>query len=81
MPFKGPNKSWQEMTRREIIQSLIAISIVFGAFAAFGIWKLASHQQAGAMIVFPIFFIIISVCAVGQSYVRGIRELRRRKRN
>lgn len=73
-PFIPPSKPWQEMTRREIIQSLVVITIVGGVVACIGVWGLVKGRIL-APIVFLSFSLLMSV-----KYVRGIRELKRRER-
>jgi hypothetical protein len=74
-PFIPPSKSWQEMTRREIISSLIVVTIVGGVSVSIGIWGLVKD-----LILVPIVFFLFSLLVVSQSYVQAIRELKRRQR-
>ena len=50
-PFIPPSKSWQEMTRREIISSLIVVTVVGGVSVSIGIWGLVKD-----LILVPIVF-------------------------
>lgn len=74
-PFIPQSKSLQEMARREIINSLIAVTIAGVVSASVGIWGLVKGQ-----ILAPIVFILFALLVVGKTYVQGIRELKRRKR-
>ena len=79
MPGGGPKKKWQDMTRREIVASLTAFTIIGGVVVAACVRSLVV-RELGAMALLPAAGILFVVVAVGVSWVRAIRELRRRQR-
>lgn len=78
MPGGGPKKSRQEIMLREIVMSLIAFTIIGGVVLTACICRLVS-DHSGAMTMLPVVVILFVVIVLGFGYVRGVRELRRRR--
>ena len=79
MPSGGPKKTWQQITRSEIIASLIASTVIGGVVVAACVRSLVV-RDLGAMAFLPASGILFVVAALGVCYVKAIRELRRRQK-
>jgi hypothetical protein len=79
MPGGGPKKTWQQMTRGEIVASLTAFTVIGGAIVGVCIRDLAV-LDLGVMALLWFAAILFVVVGIGVSYVRALGELRRRKR-
>jgi O-antigen/teichoic acid export membrane protein len=71
-------KPWKEMTRRELIQSLVLFTIFGGVIAGIGVWKLVAPQPRESILL-PIILIVFALSGVSAVYVGVIQELKRRK--
>src|SRR5216117_2004935 len=67
MPSGGPKKTWQQMTRREIIASLIAFTVIGGVVVAACVRSLVV-RDLGAMAFLPVSGILFVVAALGVCY-------------
>ena len=75
----GSFKPCKEMTRRELIQSLIFSTIFSGVVASIGVWKLVAAQPRESILL-PIVLIVFALSLVSAVYMGAIQELKRRKR-
>ena len=75
----GTRTTWQRMTRREIFASLIAYSVIGGAFVAVCVHDL-HFRDFDVMALMPAAFIMFAVVLTGVIFVQAIRELRRRQK-
>ena len=79
MPAPGvPGKPLKDMTRRELVLSLIWVTVLGGVSVGFGVWKLVSNQ--GEPIWKPIIIIVCPLLLMIAVFVGAIQELKKRKR-
>ncbi len=73
-------KKWHEMTRREIVSALAALTLIGGAIvAAFAYQVSQANEWSAWMLLWPLPAMLGVVAMVGTAYAQAVRELRRRK--
>ena len=79
MPGSGRGKSWSQMTRKEIIGTLSAFTVIGCLIGAGGVLKLL-HEDLGWFAIVPLSALVAVTYAVLNQYRWALRELKSRGR-
>jgi len=78
MPGSIQKKRWNEMTRGDIIATLIAFTLIGGVIVSFSIYSFI-RSDSGLARLFSASGALFTVSVVIITYVQALRELRRRR--